>query len=446
MIKSGNPQYRGSLPRMKMSVKLSLLEKAALFCFALSFLAMTCYGLLVKFTIGNSFLFSAKTLIPEVSTFLGAIFLVFSSRSSVAFKHSELMLLLIVASVMIVNIPLAESSTEVLVVVRDVFMPLCMLLILCGINISQRFREHFVTLFSALAILYLLGTGVLWVIEFRNGYEWTEFFYTGYTFWGTDPYSKIVVSSNGMIPRLPTLAGSSVKSATYCVFAVLLIFANRNYKLFTKWAFAIFGLLLIVALNNRASLLAMIIVLVLLFSYSFEINLSRLVKYAMLAICIAFLAYLLLSQSSSMNSLFDRFNLWSDIITSDAVSNLLFPMAVYSVSALGSGLEGLSLTTSWDNGFLYFAESFGIAALILLMVVFSNYWKRAATDVSEERTARLIIVATVILALSTNVFNGRCWISMLPLILPFLISPVIADRSSAESLDRQLWKERRYQK
>ena len=73
---------------------------------------------------------------------------------------------------------------------------------------------------------------ILSIIEEMMGWEWTSKFYTGYSFYGTDPYSKIKVANSFGLLRVPGLTGNYSTFVLYSLIAIVIIIINTKSKIF----------------------------------------------------------------------------------------------------------------------------------------------------------------------------------------------------------------------
>ena len=151
--------------------------------------------------------------------------------------------------------------------------------------------------------------------------------------------------------------------------------------------------------------------------------------------------FILFSRSDgalSTNSLFERIGYWGEMLGADGLMYALLPANVFSVSSGGGGLEGIGLSTDWDNAFLYFIFAFGIPAFLLLLVVFGCRWralhKNRYSDLCGEVAidlSRFLLISTLFLSFTTNIFQGRSWFFVFAIVGSFMFA-AIDPRSSMQ--------------
>lgn len=392
-------------------------EKTVLALIATALVWTLFYGLIVKFTIDSSILFSIKTFVPEVLLCVACSIAIFSD---LIINLKKIEILLICNMFLIVTLGfVTDNADNAAVVFRDVVIPVTAFVCITSMKVSPAFANRFISILTGTLFIYVLGSIVLYCIEAHQGYEWTARFYTGYYFWGQDPVSKIQINSNGDAMRLPALTGSSVKSAMGGVAALAVFLSNEKLSRTRRYICCALALICVILFNNRASLVAAIALIALAAINKVSTNLQmRTVSY----ICLAFAAMavftILLENdgSLSVDSLFLRFSYWKEILSSDGIENTLLPTHVYSLSSGGAGIEGVGLTTSWDNGFLYLLFSFGAPFLLLFIADIIGYWKTMVRKEAESQFAKIssqiiynIIISTLLLSITTNIFQGRSW-------------------------------------
>lgn len=390
------------------------------------------YGLIIKLTFHNEVLFTLKTYVSEALVLASLAILLFHNKRVYTDKLS-IALLAVITVVFAVGLALDDTSNA-LYIVRDVMIPFCFLLVAINSRLDKDVVSLFMKWLTLLLAIYTIGSLILYIIEAVNGYEWTAKFYTGYTFWGQDPISKIHINSNGKAMRLPALTGMSVKSALYCVLALIVFLVNKKLTTGIKFLLSMLAVIDIWLFNNRGSLFAAVIVIAIYLTLqpkvsSFLQNHIRVVVCFIAIISGAILLALIFGATKILNmeSVFMRFEYWSMILSnSDLMWQLLLPTKVFTLSSGGAGIDGLPLSTDWDNGFLYIAFSFGLLTLVLVLVLFFTIWKKTSRFLSDDYQScmlcRYLLIATAALALSTNVFQGRSWFFMFVLVFGITVA------------------------
>lgn len=392
-------------------------EKLFIFLIIFALVWALYYGLVIKFTLGNNALFTLKTYVPEMMLLLALVVGAFSGILR-GIPKTGLVLLCLLGIVFCLGVAF-DSTSNAAVVIRDVYIPVFFLLLMCSARLSRPAAHSFMNVLTFTMGLYLVVAVVMYLIEAANGYDWTARFYTGYTFWGQDPVSRIEINSNGSAMRLPGPTGSSVKCSLYAVAGLVLFLANDKTKTWKRFVFAALAIVCILLYNNRSSLFGAVVVVL----YFIAVNLTK-SKWSrfltgFMSVGIVVIGFLALTSSTgALNtaSVFQRFSFWGGMFTDQGVANLFFPTNSFSASSGGEGIAGIGLSTDWDNAYLYMAFAFGVPVLILLLACLIGYWQRLKRlrkalpqHKAEIDYCRYLLLATAIIALATNVFQGRSW-------------------------------------
>ena len=373
------------------------------------------YGIIIKFTIHNQILFEVKTLVPEI-LLMAACVTAIISRLTGSFKPIRIILLCAICAVMAIGFAL-DNFSNAAIVVRDVLIPVLAFAVFASMRPSEHFSHSLMHILTIVFLVYVIASIALYAIEAYMGYEWTARFYTGYVFWGQDPISKIAINSNGSAMRLPGLTGASVKSAIGGLAALVVFLSNNRLRGIGKVTACVLALLCIYLFNNRGSLFAAVVILLIAVINHLEKSGSTKLFLGILAVLMLIIAVIVLQQSSgalSLHSAFQRFNNWGELLSSQGFWNIILPSNVYSFSSGGEGLDGVSLSTSWDNAILYLLFGFGLPVALLFIVDIVGSWKETKSiglnlDLGFGKIIQYSIVATLILGLSTNIFQGRSW-------------------------------------
>ncbi|MPN13030.1 hypothetical protein SDC9_160350 [bioreactor metagenome] len=155
------------------------------------------YGLITKFTINNKFLFSIKTILPEflLMIIICISILIILKKGTYKIKNKYLFsLICYIGFIFIINLCMKPSIDEVAFVIRDLILPITVLFCLTQIDFNQ---EEIIKIINNLIRIFIIFTiigFVLALIQRNMDWEWTSKFYTGYSFYGVDPNSKIKTS------------------------------------------------------------------------------------------------------------------------------------------------------------------------------------------------------------------------------------------------------------
>ena len=408
-------------------------EKAVLLLMLIAICWSLVYGIIVKLTFGNDLLFSLKTYVPEALMLCALLVAGFGGLLRGIDRRDALLVCLLGLSFCL---GLAfDDASNAPVLFRDVYIPVFFLLLVVRIDFGKEAIDWFLRTLTFVMILYVIGSLALYVVEARNGYDWTARFYTGYSFWGQDPVSKVQINSNGQYMRLPALTGSSVKSAMYAVFALALFLSNRRLKSYSRVLMIVVSFACVSVFNNRASLLAaviLVVVHVIRKTYKGK-EMGLFLGILLTAFGFAVLLVMQLDGDSviSLDSLFARLSYWRDMFSDRGLESALLPVNVFSASAGGVGIEGLGLSTDWDNAFLYILFVFGIPVFLFLLAFFIGQWRSIKADLCEEvlrkqcnELCMYLLIATAVIALTTNIFQGRSWFFLFVLVYCVVSRPV----------------------
>ena len=179
------------------------------------------YGIIVKITISNNLLFQIKTYIPEVLLLVIMIECVMQGKLHI--KKATFYLLTYSILVFIFNLFSFGLNEQALYLVRDIYIPLFAFAFIIEAKITEYGTEYFFDKIIPLLKIYLVLGLTLAVLEQIRGWEWTSQFYTGYSFYGQDPYSKVKIAHNLGLLRAPSLSGNFATFGYYCLIADIII-------------------------------------------------------------------------------------------------------------------------------------------------------------------------------------------------------------------------------
>lgn len=370
------------------------------------------YGIVIKFTMFNSALFQIKTYIPEL--ILGLVMVQCIAMHGIRLKRISVYLLgysLIVASV---NFALYGINSQAMYLVRDIYIPLVTFMFLMTMRFSKNGIHYFVSRLVVFCKFYLVSGLLLAVIEQIKGWEWSSIFYTGYSFYGQDPVSKIKIAHNFGILRVPSLSGNFATFGYYCLIAVLLIEAytkKRSKRFF--WSFI--AVLCMILATNKSAIVAFAAVLILRKTVNIRKNSLRAngIILVMLAGLIGCSALFLLGDNSGgsglFTSVFTRFRVWKNIFTATSWAEVLFP---YKQFTYGTGADGI--LGFWDNTYLYCLFTQGIVGTILWVSMLRNVYKNQMKhgDSATKRFVRDLTLVLLVLGMTVNITQGRGFLSL----------------------------------
>ncbi len=183
------------------------------------------YGVVIKFTMPNEILFSVKTYIPE--TILGII-CVMCNGSKIQ-TNSALLIIwsLLVFIINVINYGTGESMFYLL---RDIYIPMLTFCFIKNVSFAEDDVEKFQQRLIVFSKAYLVVGLALCIMEQIKGWEWTSAFYTGYSFYGQDPVSKVKIAHNLGLLRASSLTGNFATFGFYCLicYAVITSFSTKK--------------------------------------------------------------------------------------------------------------------------------------------------------------------------------------------------------------------------
>lgn len=364
------------------------------------------YGLIVKFTISNSLLFKVKTYIPEVLL----LFIALLGAKCNGWKMRRCFVLLLTFSMLIVTVNIARHglTEQGIYAIRDIYIPLtafsCMMIPFTD-NENEIYTKRIVKFFK----VYLIAGLILAVAEQVKGWQWTSVFYTGYTFYGQDPLSKIKVAHNFGLLRAPSLSGNFATFGYYSIIAVITIIAYEKSPR-RRMFWNVIAIACMVLATNKSAIVIYTIILVSRWIVDLRHQTIRKNNATVLGIicvlCILALCFwLFLSETKGVFlSLYERVYYWVENLSEVSFAELILP---YNQFAYGSGAEGgLSF---WDNTYLYGLFTQGIVGMILWINALKEcYTLRTKNgDLSEREQIFELTAALAILSLTANVTQGR---------------------------------------
>lgn len=340
------------------------LDKIIMLCVYIYIAWMFFYGIIIKFTIGNSFLFAIKTYISDIILVL-IIVLCFIKKKSIT--KDRFLFFFFILFVIIINLIVhgtsQDSITGLLYTIRGFIAPMIAGYHLCASAIDREVIDKFFKRMFILSIVFLIGNMILSILQAQNGYMWASKFYTGYSFYGTDQYSRIRITMASGLFRAPGLPASFTSSAMYSLISMALILAvgkNRLLKVITV-LMAFIGIWL--TYNKTVLVLFAIILIMHLFS-----KMPRSFRYMIFLVMGALLLFASIFVTTKMGigvdesdlifSTLARVEFWLSIQEIVSPLEMLVPYNMFKYTAVGEGM-----LASWDNFYLYALFSFGIVGL-----------------------------------------------------------------------------------
>ena len=152
------------------------------------------YGIVIKFTVANDLLFLLKTYVPELILFVIVILSVLKYNVRITYK--ALILAMYLAIVVILNYIVNGATIQSFYWWRDLIIPFLSAIFISNIKFTTQEKGEFLRKLVFLAKCFLFLGFTLAVMQQVMGDQWTSKFYTGYSFYGQDPYSKVKIAHN----------------------------------------------------------------------------------------------------------------------------------------------------------------------------------------------------------------------------------------------------------
>ena len=408
--------------------KTRLVLDLLLLYFALIFF----YGILIKVTIAHDLLFRLKTYLPEAALAAAAL-LSFGGKGEGGVKGVSAFALLgalYFAAVAAVNLSLHGATKQFFYTVRDMLLPLFAGVLLGCRRFDGPSLDRFFRRLVRLGEAYLLFGAVLGVLQTAYGLEWTCNFYTGYPFYGVDPYSKVRVTHAMGVLRVPGLTGNHVSFSYYAIFSMLLILCDAKATRLKRAAAMLLCAVILVTTVNKTGI---VIFGVIALHHALHRQ-GPWVKASAFPLALSLgIGVLLLDErmEASLFSTLERIANWRYLAQAVHPAELLFP---YNMIPYAAGATGI--TSFWDNTYLYCLCAFGILGSVFVAGLFARLFRENLK--SGEKNRRLfgyLLFFLLAAAFFNNVANGRAFLTA-PLILAAVFfrdqaAPVLPEASGA---------------
>lgn len=318
------------------------------------------------------------------------------------------MLLVYSLIVLIFNICLYGFNQQGLYSMRDIYIPMAAFCFI-GTKVSTKATQDFSNKIIIFFKWYLILGLFLAIMQQVKGWEWTSTFYTGYSFYGQDPVSKIKIAHNFGLLRSPSLSGNFATFGYYCLIAVIYISSYTEKKL-VRIFWDIIAIACMVLATNKSAVVAFGVILLL--RQTVEVRkkstkINRLIIVLLTGLIGASTLFLIGDNTNTndiFTSLFERINVWKEILVGTSFWEVLFP---YKQFTYGSGAEG-SLGF-WDNTYLYSLFTQGIVGTILWIQAIKRTYnlRLEEKNISVQHCVYELTVALLILGLTVNITQGR---------------------------------------
>ena len=405
--------YHQRAKRKSVRLPLSLV----LICFY--FILLSFNGIIVKFIANNSSLMQLKRILPEIVLTISALCMICNRRKNFTF-WSTLLLLYTLFIFCIGIIKNGLDDVQILYLFRDLIFPYFIFSLLGTQSFLAQEKDKFFKILGIIGKIYLISGCFLGAVEKAMGLEWTARFYTGYTFYGEDPSTKIRVWTSGSGLRVPGLTGMSVSFAVYALYYwAILLFTHQNTKgrrLAYNIIWSLLAFLIILFADQKTSLVMFVLILVLSFLYSFEKrdwkNNASIYGVALFLAVFLFAFVYVHKTNFTFSSIQERLTYWSSFLTTTDWLQIIIP---YKATLYGAG--GTGFTSVFDNFYLYLLFSQGLFGLLLFLSCLKNQ-----KEVNKKATYYFLNLALLIIillaSLTTNVSQGRSTLAFFSILYP----------------------------
>lgn len=367
------------------------------------------YGIVIKATVNLPLLFSLKTYLPEILIGIAAS-LYLTNKKNWMFTKFEFVGIVYFLTVIIINCVTCGFSNDALYCFRDIYIPIFACLIYMKIDFSSKALEKFYRFILIISMIYLVSGAILGIVEVMNGWDWTSKFYTGYSFYDVDAYSKVKISEASGQLRAPGLTGNSVSFSYYGLIAIIAILNKKDFNpVFKTFFFVSEIIILFCTLNKTTFIILGIIALYYLFN-----RLNKVIRnILLLVIGIIALSYIVMHINNDIfYSVLDRFRFWG---TLDSYVNPLEVLVPYNSFSYNPGAEGI--LSFWDNTYLFFLFSIGIFGTVWVYFLSYKLKKRGCiVHTNMKLFFNYLYVFMMLSSLFNNITSGRAYFGLYLLI------------------------------
>lgn len=367
------------------------------------------YGIIIKFTIWNDIIFEVKTYIPEV--ILGIIVVLVLLKYKIKTTYKGLILIGYLAVVVLLNYIIHGATIESFYWWRDLIIPFVAALIISNISFSKGEMNNFFEKLILIAKWFLiLGLGLA-IIQQLMGDGWSSKFYTGYIFYGQDPYSKVKIAHNMGLLRAPSLTGNFSTFAYYSCFCLFVIINNSKDKGNTIF-WTLITLSNCLLSTNKSAIVVLLAVLFIKYTYNIRKknrNLNFLFGFLILFSLLILIALNFESLSSVTNSytggFLQRFGIWKQILETINPFELVIPFNMFLYGSGGTVEFGF-----FDSLYLYGLVTQGVFGLLLwISYIRELYIGNAKKNLKIKKLSKDMLYFLLLVGITSNVVQGHAY-------------------------------------
>ena len=379
------------------------------------------YGILIKFTVWNPTLFMIKTYLPEVILIICIMFSIITKK--IKFNYLIIIMLIYSFGILIINYLYNGANTQSFYWWRDLFIPLFTSLILIQREFDKEDIKDLLKKLTIVAKIFIIFGLILAVVEQVKGAEWTSKFYTGYSFYGQDAYSKVKIAHNMGLLRAPSITGNYSTFAYYSCFSLFLILLEKKSN-FSKICWTILTICCCILSTNKSAILTLFIILIINNTAKMRSK-NKIYNKLILMVSFATIGLMLLLNSDIIfqeenqytGGFMQRFSFWGSIIKEVNLVQLIVP---YNMFAYGS--ESNLLNSFFDNVYLYCFVTQGIIGSIIWIYYFRKMYLNLKIKYKDEifNFIKNTFNFFIIIGLTCNVIQGRAYFCFMIILFSIL--------------------------
>lgn len=379
------------------------------------------YGLIIKVTFSNPFLFKIKTILPELILLIiitiSFLYVIIYKRFKL--KEKSLFLLLIyLVGLLIMNIFTKPSPNEIMYTIRDLILPILTMYSLIQVEFSEKEIQSIIKHIINIMIVFTISGCLLSCIQQINGWEWASKFYTNYTFYGLDPISKVKIWDAHGFLRCPSVTGNSVTFAFYSLTTYIII-KNYDMKLIKKTILLLMNIISILMSTSKTVIIILIIISILNLINKFKSYSKMSILILLSIITSIILVYMIQIDPGLIASTFERFEIWKDVLYVINPINLIIPLSLFKLNASSEGF--LSFL---DNTYLYFAYAIGFIGLVLII----RYIIELIIKYKNDKIIFELLIIFILASSFLNITQGRAYFAIFCIFIPITIKLTDIDK------------------
>lgn len=372
------------------------------------FIFILFYGIVIKCTYKNSFLFSIKTIFPElilvIISFCCLMIILFYKKIKINLYCD--FLFFYINFIIILNILNEPQIWEIMYTVRDLYIPILAMFMLQKIDFNYNEKDKLIDNILKILIVFVILGSILAVIQHILNWKWTSNFYVGREFYGTDPITKIKITQSNGVLRVPSVSGNCVSFAFYNLIALIFI-VNSKLKKSKKYILIFLSGINIYLSTNKTCLLIFMLILFYINVKDLSNNMKIIMYNIFAFIILLIFLYVFTFKISILKSMFERIIFWKELAMNNGILDIVFPRNIFNLTSAATGIYSFM-----DNSYLYFLLSIGILGILVLLKIVKNSIK------TRYRCFNTCFIITFLFgSLTTNLTQGRVFFNVFVIML-----------------------------